>query len=166
MAWFISDNHFNHENIIKYCDRPFKTKEEMDEYMIEKWNSVVKEGDTVYHLGDFALGLSFEDYLKLVSQLQGNITLIYGNHDRKGVAFMKRVGFKDAHKKRLVIGKYILTHRPQDENQIPDGFINLHGHIHGNNYREDIVDKGKYRNLSVEVLDYTPVWIDLEGEDE
>lgn len=129
MPWFISDTHFNHENIIKYCNRPFETKEEMDEYMIKKWNSVVKEGDTVYHLGDFALGLSFDEHLKLVSKLQGDIVLIYGNHDRKGVGFMERVGFKEVHKKRLILGKYILTHRPQDESQIPEGFINFHGHM-------------------------------------
>ena len=164
MAWFISDTHFNHENIIKYCNRPFETKEEMDEYMIKKWNSVVKEGDIVYHLGDFALGLGFDEYLKLISKLQGDIILIYGNHDRKGVGFMSRVGFKEVHKKKLILGNYILSHKPQEENQIPEGFINCHGHIHNHSYNEKIIDKSKYKNLSVEVLDYTPIWVDLEED--
>lgn len=49
MIYFIADTHFNHENIIKYCDRPFSNAKEMNEYIIQKWNSVVKEDDIVYH---------------------------------------------------------------------------------------------------------------------
>ena len=52
MIYFIADTHFNHANIIKYCNRPFKNTDEMNKYIIRKWNSVVKETDTVYHLGD------------------------------------------------------------------------------------------------------------------
>ena len=52
MIYFIADTHFNHANIIKYCNRPFKNTDEMNKYIIRKWNSVVKERDTVYHLGD------------------------------------------------------------------------------------------------------------------
>lgn len=162
IAWFISDTHFNHENIIKYCDRPFNNSNEMDEYIIKKWNSVVGVRDKVYHLGDFALGLSLERYKDLLNRLNGEIVLVYGNHDRKGVSFMERVGFKEVYKKELQLGNYILTHRPKDESLIPEGFINLHGHIHNHDYSDDIVDTSKYRNLSAEVLGYTPVWIDLE----
>ena len=43
-----SDTHFNHKNIIEYCKRPFKDTLEMNEYIIEKWNSVVKDEDIVY----------------------------------------------------------------------------------------------------------------------
>lgn len=160
MAWFISDTHFNHEKIIGYCNRPFQTVEEMDEHLIKQWNSVVSKDDLVYHLGDFSLGMQFEEYKKLVGRLNGEIILIYGNHDRKGKSFLKRVGFKETHKKPLVVGNYILSHKPLIEEVIPEGFINLHGHIHNNGYG-DREDTHKNVNLSVEMHDYTPIWIDL-----
>jgi len=58
-VWFISDTHFFHANILKFVGNdgkriraPFQSLDEMHDYMIEKWNSKVKPGDKVYHLGD------------------------------------------------------------------------------------------------------------------
>lgn len=79
--WFSSDTHFGHENIIKYCDRPFKNVDHMNEVIIDNWNSVVSPGDTVYHLGDVALG-QIDKSLACVSRLNGYKILILGNHDR------------------------------------------------------------------------------------
>ena len=52
--FFTSDTHFWHVNIIKYCNRPFETIEEMNETIIEKWNSKISKDDIVFNLGDFA----------------------------------------------------------------------------------------------------------------
>lgn len=154
--WHISDTHFNHENIIKYCNRPFLNTGEMDEHIISKWNSVVKRDDIIFHHGDFSLGMSREEIKSLVDRLNGKITLIIGNHDRKGVSFFKECGFVAVHKKPIFINKYILSHKPLDELSIPDGFINIHGHVH--NYGN--LNKDKYLNVSCEVLGYQPLWID------
>lgn len=55
-VFFTSDTHFNHTNIIKYCQRPFRDIYEMNETLIANWNNVVAPDDIVFHLGDFCLG--------------------------------------------------------------------------------------------------------------
>lgn len=53
-TFFIADTYFNHSKIIKYCNRPFISSEEQTNKLIENWNSVVKDNDTVFVLGDFS----------------------------------------------------------------------------------------------------------------
>ena len=83
-TFFTSDTHFNHANIVKFCNRPFKDVEQMNEMMIANWNSVIGETDTVFHLGDFCLGGAAE-WTKLLDRLNGKIYLILGNHDLKNI---------------------------------------------------------------------------------
>ena len=80
--FFTADTHFNHANIIKFCNRPFKSVEQMNETLITNWNSVISEDDIVFHLGDFCLGGAAE-WTKLLDRLNGKIYLILGNHDLK-----------------------------------------------------------------------------------
>lgn len=84
--FFTSDTHFGHRNIIRFCNRPFNSVEEMDETIISNWNAVVNKKDTVYHLGDFCTWKT-KDYLSLFNhyrkRLNGKIFLIEGNHDYK-----------------------------------------------------------------------------------
>ena len=54
--FFTSDTHFFHEGIIRFCNRPFGSVEEMNETLIRNWNEKVPEDGTVFHLGDFAFG--------------------------------------------------------------------------------------------------------------
>lgn len=79
-VWFTSDLHFWHKNICKYCDRPYESVEEMNQGIVDNWNSVVKEDDTVFVLGDLGF-CGIEKLRPLMSQLKGKIFLIQGNHD-------------------------------------------------------------------------------------
>lgn len=80
-TFFTSDTHFGHANIIKYCNRPFASVEEMDNTLIHNWNAVVRPEDTVYHLGDFAVGGGpAAPYLR---RLNGTIYFCLGNHDKR-----------------------------------------------------------------------------------
>lgn len=82
--WFTSDTHFSHDNIIKFCQRPFENVEQMNEYLIEQWNSCVKKDDIVFHLGDFAWGGS-SVWVNILQRLNGRKVLIVGNHDVKNL---------------------------------------------------------------------------------
>ena len=83
-TFFTSDTHFGHANIINLCNRPFKDVNHMNDMLVENWNSVVTDDDTVFHLGDFALGGSAV-WSNVLSRLKGKIYLILGNHDRKNI---------------------------------------------------------------------------------
>ena len=80
--FFTSDTHFDHKNIIKYCNRPFSSVQEMNQGLINNWNSVINPDDIVFHLGDVSFGGN-TNLINYISQLNGHIILIKGNHDRK-----------------------------------------------------------------------------------
>lgn len=163
--FFISDTHFFHANILKFTGdngkpiRSFNSLEEMHEYMIQKWNSVVKTHDYVYHLGDVTFRYD-RDFNTLMSRLNGQKRLILGNHDKiKGTNLMdwfQKVdlwkGFKEFN--------FTASHIPLRLESLRDGAFNVHGHIHQNN-----MEDGHYINVSVEVRDYTPVHIEEIGKE-
>lgn len=78
--WFTSDMHFNHRNIIKFCNRPYENVEEMNNALIENWNNVVGKDDIVFNLGDFLFG-NKNKWKEIISKLNGHHYLILGNHD-------------------------------------------------------------------------------------
>lgn len=150
-----SDHHFFHKNIIEYESRPFKDVEEMNKVMIEKWNSVVSDDDTVIHLGDFAL-TSFDNTKEVFDQLNGNKYLIMGNHDkRRSKGWWERIGFIKVFPS-LQIGDYILTHKPILKKDMPYGKVkNIHGHCHTKEYFGN--DDSRYKNVCVENTFYFPI---------
>ena len=160
--YIISDTHFNHSNILKYCNRPFKSVEEMNEAIINNWNKLVKKNDLIYHLGDFFLG-SKNELKDIVSKLNGTIYLIRGNHDRLTIKSYEDSGIKVLKKAPIVLEDFnvLLSHRPLPDSMIKDGYINIHGHIHEKKI-EDIYDntlfsKDKHINASLDVLDFKPM---------
>lgn len=83
-VYFTSDTHFNHTNILRYCQRPFRNVDDMNEQMIANWNETVSEDDVIFHLGDFCLGGAVE-WTRILDRLNGKIYLIMGNHDLKNI---------------------------------------------------------------------------------
>lgn len=160
----ISDTHFGHENILKFSKehgdptRSFSSVEEMDELMIERWNSVVRAQDKVYHLGDFALGPGKQKIGDYVKRLNGHIRLIVGNHDR--IAELSKYIKKISLWRQFPEYGLLFTHVPVhpstlEENRFSKKPINVHGHIHQNKSPD-----GPYKCVCVEQTNYTPVNIE------
>lgn len=114
--WFTSDQHFNHDNILKFTDRPYKTVKEMNKDIIKKWNRQVKPNDIVYVLGDFVWNTTkTNEYAKILDRLNGNIVLIVGNHDDMRTVRGLNLGFSDVlWGAEIRIGKetVLLSHYP------------------------------------------------------
>lgn len=163
--YVISDTHFSHYNIIKYCDRPFKDISEMNEHIINSWNSIVTNDDIVYHLGDVGFG-NKEVLSDFVHKLNGHKILILGNHDySRGIGFWEDVGFELAYKCKQIqknnsTENIILSHYPV---QCDDNVLNIHGHIHNIPLDKDRQGKELNKNnhicVSVEMIDYKPIEI-------
>jgi calcineurin-like phosphoesterase family protein len=77
MIYFTSDTHLGHAKIVEYSSRPFSSVDEMDNKIIDNWNSIISQNDTVYHLGDFCFG----NRQKYNQKLNGNIIFVKGSHD-------------------------------------------------------------------------------------
>ena len=139
--WFTSDTHFSHTPEFLWGPRGFSNVSEMNEAIIERWNSVVKPEDIVYHLGDVMLSDNITG-MECFKRLNGQIFLIYGNHDtdtRKNLLFTELRG-------KMLGGWYAwlikydkfsiyMSHYPTltanyDEKHFNQHVINLHGHTH------------------------------------
>jgi calcineurin-like phosphoesterase family protein len=79
--FFTSDLHLGHERIIDLCGRPFENVNDMNDTIVNNWNLVVNDDDTVFVLGDVALG-KIDESLQLINKLRGHKLLVPGNHDR------------------------------------------------------------------------------------
>jgi calcineurin-like phosphoesterase family protein len=138
-TYFTSDSHFDHTNILSFEERPFKTAEEMNQGLIESWNSVVNKTDTVIHFGDFSFG-KYSDWIEVLNQLRGNIILIKGNHDKTKIInrVLKEGYLQEVHMvgHYMKVGKYTLnmTHYPLEIGNRPNSF-SIHGHIHSHQSR-------------------------------
>ena len=146
-----SDSHFGHRNIIKYCNRPFNSVEEMDYALESIWNSLVGPEDIVFHLGDVTLA-GPDRYGDLLNRLNGKKILIAGNHDRdtirnfgcwKKVCDSFNFNYKgiDVHMQHLPWVKMNPRH------------LYLHGHCHGT---MGTWNKGQI-DVGVDCWDYAPV---------
>lgn len=172
--WFISDQHFQHKNILKFTNysgepvRPeFTDVDHMDEIMINNHNSVVKPEDKVYFLGDVSFG-NVTKFENIMRRLNGKKRLILGNHDMFDIQIYARHFGKigswrsfGEFSKPFVCCHYPLHSDSFSERKGKPGWC-VHGHIHRNTVKQSgsqVPDK-RYINVCVEMRNYTPVHID------
>ena len=150
MIYFTSDTHFGHKNIIKYCNRPFSSVEEMDNALVENWNKVVRSNDTIYHLGD----VTFSKNHSILDKLNGYKTFLMGNHDHE--RSWPTIDYKEIKYNGY---RFILCHFPLlTWNNARHGSIHCHGHCHGtiNHLNQNLLRF----DVGVDVYNYTPVSIE------
>jgi calcineurin-like phosphoesterase family protein len=156
--WFASDHHLGHANIIKFCNRPFATTDEMDECLIKNHNELVHPDDDVYFNGDFAFpSYSGEKLLKTINRFHGNKHLILGNHDHptdwhwRGFKWIKDYYELKIDKRRAIV---LFHYAMRVWNKSHHGSIHLYGHSHGT-----LPDDATVRSFDVGVdcWDYKPL---------
>lgn len=137
MRYYISDLHLFHENVIRFDNRPFENVFEMHNAIIDRWNSVVTNGDTVYILGDISLRGANDELIALVSRLKGHKVLVKGNHDdvsdyRYQLLFEEICDYKeiqdsfDGQNYNLILSHYPIF----SWKKMSRGTILLYGHTH------------------------------------
>ena len=125
-----SDTHFFHENIIKYCNRPWSSAEEMNEGMIANWNNVVGSDDIVIHLGDFCFG-GRQKVESVFNRLNGEIDLVLGNHDKLKISDYYAIGFHRVYDRPVVYDNFfVMSHAPLQWIKEGDVYYNVFGHVH------------------------------------
>tara|TARA_B100000214_G_C23956046_1_gene622890 strand:+ start:579 stop:1232 length:654 start_codon:yes stop_codon:yes gene_type:complete len=156
MDYFISDLHFGHKNVIRFCERPFRTVSEMNESMIDLWNKRVTDADRIFVLGDVFL-MDPKKASEIIHRLNGYKILIAGNHDRSEKTMLD-TGFDEYHKRYEYniedVGTGLLIHYP-----VPDIILESLGYdfsIHGHIHREPI-SYGTKLNVAVDLHDYGPI---------
>lgn len=138
--YFTSDLHIRHKNICALTDRgKFVPQEHHDDWIRCIWNSQVKPGDIVYHLGDFLYNSEDDqDFRNYVSRLNGQKIFIKGNHDRSKLVRNTKDSYEWHDIKNIRISvtdetiPVILCHFAfQTWDRQHHGSIHLHGHSHG-----------------------------------
>ena len=154
-CWFTSDQHFDHINVITFCNRPWSDIKEMNKSLIDNWNEVVSKDDVVFILGDFCWKKDYWEVKRKLDELNAShIFIVLGNHDDKEQ-------FKKVSKKVEVISDTAMIFisgidedKPSREYEIMvshfplatwphfrRGTINLHGHIHSGPRSKSDVDR-------------------------
>lgn len=181
--WFSADLHLAHTNIIGYCNRPFDNIHHMYHGLLERWNNLVAPEDTVWVLGDLAMGIRSET-VPSFSAFNGRKVLIAGNHDNiwggnprlteQNYAevldlYTTLAGIESVYDSgKTLIGSetVLLSHFPYEEDERHkeryaefrpknEGLWLVHGHVH-DLYRQ----RGRQINVGVDAWNMEPVHIE------
>lgn len=165
MIFFTADTHFDHTNILRLCDRPFATVEEMNETLIANWNRKVHGNDTIYILGDMFFRTL--DPEAILSRLKGKKHLILGNHDSQWVGKVDLTHWFESvgHFLEISDGQRGLTlcHFPLVTWSHQKRTYMIHGHIHGNtdmDYWPLLAARERVLNAGCDINNYEPVTFD------
>lgn len=165
-TFFISDTHFGHDNIMKYCRRDsFLTAEEiqmldasdrgeidqrkirispasierMNTAMIDNINAVVKPNDVLWHLGDVFWGHDNFDFAKAIRDRINCKTIhhVWGNHDEPEIKSL--FASSQLYAETVVDHqKIFMCHYPMRAwDKSHKGAWSLYGHVHGGKWDED-----------------------------
>ena len=173
-VFFCSDLHFNHRNIIKYCNRPWNSGfgedgelivtdddlSRMNEDLIKNFNSVVGADSTTWFLGDCCMGPNQKEKIpELRARLNGKVNIVLGNHDHHSVKFYYDAGFDLVYDSPVVVNDFVvLSQAPMEFVKAP--FFNVYGHIHDcSSYKAwsadsccVCVERHEYRPVSMETI--------------
>lgn len=172
--YLTSDLHLCHDKPFIYEPRGFKTIQEMNNAIIENWNSIVSMDDDVYVLGDLLLNDN-EKGIQLIKNLKGNIHVVLGNHDSNSRMLLYMDCYNINQVEYGIPLKYngyhfFLTHYPtlcsnyDTDKPLKKKMINLCGHIHTKDRFHDF-DKGIIYHVELDAHDNKPVLIDNIIED-
>jgi calcineurin-like phosphoesterase family protein len=147
MYWFTSDEHYGHNKIIGYCNRPFRDVEEMNRTMVFRHNQVVNKTDVTIHIGDFGWFKKEADAQEIIHLLNGNHIFIKGSHDR---------WLKDSHPfmwRRTINNQFIVCchYAMRTWERAHYGAWNLYGHSHGT-----LSGLGKQMDVGVDTHNFYP----------
>lgn len=160
-TFLIADPHFGHIGVTKFlCDdgskmRPWDCPDEMDNALVQNWNSVVRPQDRVYVLGDVVIN---RRCLPTIARCNGKKVLVKGNHDI--FKLHEYAEYFDDIRGTWMVSNLLLSHIPVHAGSFGRCVANVHGHLH---YRQvtngELVDP-RYVCVSVEQINYTPVTLE------
>jgi calcineurin-like phosphoesterase family protein len=157
---FTADTHFGHGGALGLFRRPFASVAEMDEALVERWNTMVAPEDCVWHLGDFGVRLRLARATELLARLNGFKHLVAGNNDGAMVqALTNWSSVQDYAEIELDGQRLVLCHYPlRAWNGQHRGAINLHGHSHGR-----LAPWPRQVDVGVDAWDFRPIRLEQIG---
>ena len=150
MYYFSSDHHFGHTNILKFCNRPFKDVNEMNQELIDRHNSIVNDNDMVIIIGDFSF-LSKPDTKAVIKRMKGHLVFLKGSHDRWLKPYTQCHELWEHYFKELKTYITCCHYQMKTWPRSHYNSIQLYGHHHGNS-----IPEGKQMDIGVDTNDYYP----------
>lgn len=152
-----ADWHFNHERILAFERSDCGTMYAHNKRIVDNYNAMVSDDDTVYVLGDVGFGAP-QLLGDIIKQLHGHKILVFGNHDRFTATQGLEMGFEQVltgpfyYPSKYTPGRIILSHEPAREAFENHYVINVHGHLHNAQ-----LNLPNFFNVNVARTDYKPV---------